>query len=169
MTKSSNTDRGIMCPYSIYHEFIDFYRPINWSTLLCKGQYRVGRIAADARPTHCGRRSICLSNYELLCVGRVPWNGSKHHQSSLQSHIVVEYHCFTVQCFTTVPPLNACGRRIGVIAAITRQIGRMRPTRCRRWTAVVDLLQSSNSYWPLDYRVLDQRGSWGREWERDDA
>ena len=27
---------------------------------------------------------------------------------------------------------NACGRRIGVIAAITRQIGRMRPTRGRR-------------------------------------
>ena len=26
---------------------------------------------------------------------------------------------------------NACGRRIGVIAAITRQIGRMRPTRGR--------------------------------------
>ena len=26
----------------------------------------------------------------------------------------------------------ACGRRIGVIAAITRQIGRMRPTRGRR-------------------------------------
>ena len=28
------------------------------------------------------------------------------------------------QCFITVPPLNACGRRIGVIAAITRQISR---------------------------------------------
>ena len=27
---------------------------------------------------------------------------------------------------------NACGRRIGVIDAITRQIGRMRPTRGRR-------------------------------------
>ena len=31
---------------------------------------------------------------------------------------------------------DACGRRIGVIAAITRQIGRMRPTHCGRlWTA----------------------------------
>ena len=34
---------------------------------------------------------------------------------------------------TTVPPAAACGRRIGVIAAITRQlVDRMRPTRGRR-------------------------------------
>ena len=33
---------------------------------------------------------------------------------------------------TTVPPAAACDRRIGVIAAIIRQIGRMRPTRGRR-------------------------------------
>ena len=30
---------------------------------------------------------------------------------------------------TTVPPAPACGRRIREIAAITRQIGRMQPTR----------------------------------------
>ena len=36
---------------------------------------------------------------------------------------------------TTVPPSAACGRRIGVIAAITRQIGRMRPTYGRRIAA----------------------------------
>ena len=33
---------------------------------------------------------------------------------------------------TSVPPAAACGRRIGVIAAITLQIGRMRPTCGRR-------------------------------------
>ena len=70
-------------------------------------------------------------------------------------------HVWDFQRVTTVTPSAACGRRIGVIAAITRQIGRMRPTRV--WRNAADY-ERHNAF-PLTSQMRPMRGRrCGRLW-----
>ena len=89
-----------------------------------------GRRAADVQPTHCGRCSICRSNDELVCVGRV----CRMHQSSFQesycSVISKDFQCFLTvmhasthysNCYNnllrSLAKLAVCGRRAADVAA----------------------------------------------------